>query len=176
MIGQIEIISRACSACSSAIICVGSGKRSGRSSFAPQFAGPRHPVEHDAVERELAAAIFLHHFDQLRLRFVTFLRLDVAERPLRQQRRLAGERAQLVHDAVELRPVNEVVIQLVVDIAPEVGAERVVVKGHQRITVQQHAVPARGDEHRHDRLHVLLVEILVLAAQVQHPSSCEPSP
>jgi hypothetical protein len=66
--------------------------------FAPQFAGPRHPVEHDAVERELAAAVFLHHFDQFRLGFVTFLGLDVAERPLRQQRRLAGECAQLVND------------------------------------------------------------------------------
>ena len=41
-------------------------------------------------------------------------------------------------------------------------------KGHQRVAVQQHTIPAGGDQHGNDCLHVLLVQVLMLAAQVQH--------
>ena len=81
---------------------------------------------------------------------------------------MAGQRADFVNDLIEFRTVDEVVIQFVVHVAPQVGAKGIVVERHQRAAVQEDAIAARGDQHRHDGLHVLLVQILVLPAQVEH--------
>ena len=73
-----------------------------------------------------------------------------------------------MHDLVEFGTVDEVIIQFVVHIAPQVGAKGIVVERHQRAAIQKDAITARGNQHRHDCLHVLLVKILMLAAQIEH--------
>ena len=80
----------------------------------PQIAGPRLPVQHDAVERQLAAAVLPHDFDQLILRDVALFGLDIAKRPLGQHRRMPGQPADFVDDLVEFGAVEEVIVQLVV--------------------------------------------------------------
>ena len=48
-----------------------------------------------------------------------------------------------MHDLVELRAVNEVIVQLILHIGPQVRTESIVVKGHQRVAIQQDPI-ARG--------------------------------
>ena len=136
--------------------------------LAPQVTGPGLPVEHDAVERQPELPISTGDVEQLRLAGVALLRLDVAEGPLRGHRRSTGELTELRDDVVELGADDEVVVQLLVDIGPEIGAECVVVEGHQGRAVDEDAVAARRDEHGNRGFHVLLVEELVLAAEVEH--------
>ena len=119
---------------------------------------PGLPIEHDGIERDLAAAVFAHHVDQFLGVDVAFLRLDEAEGPLRQQGSAAGELMVAAGHAVEAAAVDEVIVQLVHRVGPPARAGSLVVEGHQRAAVEEDAVAAGRDQVGHDHLHVLLIE------------------
>ena len=136
--------------------------------LAPGVASPRLPVQHDAVQRQPTTAVLAGDGEQVRLALIPLLRLHVAEGPPREHGRRPGQRPELSHDLVEARPEHHVVVQLLVDVAPEIRPEGVVVESDQRGAVEEDAVAAGRHEDRHGHLEVLLVEVLVLAAEVEH--------
>ena len=54
---------------------------------------------------------------------------------------------ELMDDLIELRTVDKVIIQFIIHIRPEIGTRCIVMKSHQRVTIQQNAIPTRRDQH-----------------------------
>ena len=74
---------------------------------------PPEPILYDAVRRNAPLAIFVRHPQQLLLRVVFVLRLPETVSPFSEQWRRSGQLAVSGDDAVELRPVEQVVVHLI---------------------------------------------------------------
>ena len=127
---------------------------------------PGQPVLDYEPERDIPAAVFLDYRDKLVGAFVTLLRLTVAVSPLRQQRRASGQQTVAAMDVADISAGDEVVIELVDRVAPDVLADLGILEGHERPAVEQEAVALGRYERRHAGFHVVLIEVAVMTTQV----------
>ncbi len=74
---------------------------------------PVEPVEHDVVDRDVAAAILAQHAEQLFLRGVALPALPETVRPARQHHGATSELAVASDDVVQIFARDEVVIERV---------------------------------------------------------------
>jgi len=105
---------------------------------APGIFGPVGPVQHDVVDRQLAAAVLVQHAEQLILALVTLAALPEAVRPLGQHHRLAGEFAIAGDHLIGIATGDHVIVHHLPGFGPqrEIGGFGL----RQRITVQQRDV------------------------------------
>src|SRR5262245_49540306 len=80
---------------------------------------PVEPILHDDVHGDAARAEALEDVEALLRGLVALAALPQAESPARQHRRLAGETPVARHHVVELRAVDEVIVDALADLRPQ---------------------------------------------------------
>ena len=101
---------------------------------------PGQPVLNYEPERDAPSAVLLDYRDKLVGAFVALFRLTVAVSPLRQQRRASGQQTVAAVYIADVSAGDEVVIELVDRVAPDVLADLGILEGHERPAVEQEAI------------------------------------
>ena len=128
---------------------------------APAALAPAEPVQHDAIQRQAAPAKFPGHGQQLVRRFVAFLRLDIPERPLGQQRGFPRQRGQLHQHPGAIAAADDHVGDLLRGVQFKRKAVAIAAEPHGAARFDEQAPARVREQERYGDLHVVLVEALL---------------
>jgi hypothetical protein len=88
-------------------------------------------VHYNAVKWVLPFEVLTDNTNHLILRYIAFFGLNITKCPFRQHRRVTGQCADFMDNLVELQALDEVIIQLVFHIAPQVRTKRVIMEPYK---------------------------------------------
>ena len=133
------------------------------------FAIPPEPILHDVVDGDVQVAILASNAEDFILRLVTILALPEAVSPLAEHGSLPGEVAIAGDDLVEVRTVEEVVVDDVGDFRADVKiVGEAIVEAAARSVVPENAVALARQHQRHGDIAVVLRNVDRLTAIVPH--------
>src|ERR1019366_6091927 len=130
---------------------------------------PPEPVLHYCIEWDMLLSIALRDPANLVERYIAVFRLKESVRPLRQHGRVAGHGAVLTENAVNLRAVEEVIIDRLAGDGSQLQIEReAIVEVGERRRVPQQPVALASSQHDHRAMGVVLTQLYCRSSIVEH--------